>query len=96
MEKRLMTHITEIDDALSAALNSLAAAQAILRKSAPPRDLDIIRKADLAEPQPRDNIAKRALDALADLERRVADLKAADAARANADAIRKTAREASQ
>jgi hypothetical protein len=28
-----MTDITELDDALSAALNSLAAAQAVLRKS---------------------------------------------------------------
>jgi hypothetical protein len=64
----------DIDDALSAALNSLAAAQAILRKSAPPRSLDVLRK--MQEPHP-DDIAKRAEDLLADLERRTAALEGA-------------------
>ena len=41
-----MTNIIEIDDALSAALNSLAAAQAVLRKSLPGRSLDVLRKID--------------------------------------------------
>jgi len=70
-------NITEIDDALSAALNSLAAAQAILRKSAPPRSLDVLRKID----EPRVVVdsydpAKRALGVLDDAERRIERLEA--------------------
>jgi hypothetical protein len=74
-------NITEIDDALSAALNSLATAQAILRKSAPPRSLDVLRKID----EPRvvaDSYdpAKRALGILDDAERRIERLEAQRAA----------------
>jgi hypothetical protein len=70
-------NITEIDDALTAALNSLATAQAILRKSAPPRSLDILRKLD--EPRVVVNLydpAKRALGILDDAERRIERLEA--------------------
>jgi hypothetical protein len=53
-------------------------------------DSDILRKADHVEPRAStDDIAKRALDALADLKRQVDALRAADAARARDDAIRK-------
>lgn len=64
-------NITEIDDALSAALNSLAAAQAVLRKSLPGRSLDVLRKLSDAEPK---------VDPLAlldDAERRIERLEAA-------------------
>jgi hypothetical protein len=69
-------NITEIDDALSAALNSLATAQAILRKSAPQRSLDVLRKID--EPRASDTYdpARRALGILDDAERRIERLEA--------------------
>ena len=44
-------NITEIDDALSAAIYSLAAAQSVLRKSLPGRSIDVLRKADLDLPR---------------------------------------------
>jgi hypothetical protein len=72
-------NIAEIDDALSAALHALSAAQATLRKGASTRDLDVLRKLD---DQPRASTAlvgrdgsgaiAKAATALADLERRVA------------------------
>jgi hypothetical protein len=44
-------NITEIDDALSAALHSLSAAQAVLRKSLPGRSIDVLQKADGLHPR---------------------------------------------
>ena len=76
-----MTNIIEIDDALSAALNSLAAAQAVLRKSLPGRSLDVLRKID--EPRVAADLydpAKRALGILDDAERRIERLEAQRAA----------------
>jgi hypothetical protein len=101
-------NISELDDALSAALNSLAAAQAVLRKSLPGRSIDVLRKTELADAEPRANgddfVKALALledhnlryDAkvadfraqMDDLQRRIDELKEADAARANADRVR--------
>ena len=70
-------NITEIDDALSAALMALSAAQATLRKGASTRDLDVLRKADLDPPRAsEDDVAKRALGILDDAERRIERLEA--------------------
>jgi hypothetical protein len=69
-------NITEIDDALSAALMALSAAQATLRKGASTRDLDVLRKADLDPPRASDAVTK-ALDTLADAEQRLERLEAA-------------------
>ena len=69
----MTNHIAEIDDALSAALHALSAAQATLRKSLPGRSIDVLQKADLAEPK---NVADIALAQLADAERRVERLEA--------------------
>jgi hypothetical protein len=79
----------EIESAIEHAINALSLAKLALSKSALPifNESDIIRKVDHVEP--KDDAASRALAALADLTRRVADLKAADAARASDDAIRK-------
>jgi hypothetical protein len=80
-----MSNISEIDDALSAAINSLAAAQAVLRKSRPGSALDILRKADHVEPGDGYDPARRslgispadaALEMLADAERRMTVLEA--------------------
>jgi hypothetical protein len=82
----------EIESAIEHAINALSLAKLALSKAERPTIdyvSDVLRKADLAEPQPSD-IAKRALDMLADLTRQVDALKAADDARVNADAIRKT------
>jgi hypothetical protein len=81
----------EIESAIEHAINALSLAKLALSKAERPTidyGSDVLRKA-LAEPQSKNNIAKRALDMLADVTRRVDELKAADAARANADAIRK-------
>jgi hypothetical protein len=90
-------NITEIDDALSAALNSLATAQAILRKSAPPRSLDVLRKID----EPRVVVdsydpAKRALGILDDAERRIERLEAQRDLDAQHERRKTAPREASQ
>jgi hypothetical protein len=76
-------NINEIDDALSAALHSLAAAQAVLRKSLPGRSIDVLSTLDDPEKfvtarQRVDGRAApdRALAALADAERRVVQLEA--------------------
>ena len=75
-----MSDISELDDALSNALHALNAAQAVLRKGASTRELDILRKANLADREPRagqgDAIVKASLDMLADVERRMAQLEA--------------------
>jgi hypothetical protein len=65
-----VSNLAEIDDALSNALIALHAAQAVLRKGAAPRELDVLRKLDELPRANGDAIAKRGLDALADLERR--------------------------
>jgi hypothetical protein len=75
-------NISEIDDALSDALNSLAAAQATLRKSLPGRSIDVIRKANgLAPPRTSftSDAATKALAQLADLERRATAIETARA-----------------
>jgi hypothetical protein len=64
-------NFSDLDDALSAALNSLAAAQAVLRKSLPGRSLDVLRK--LADAEPKVD----PLVLLADAERRLERLEAA-------------------
>jgi hypothetical protein len=69
----MTNHITEIDDALSAALHALSAAQATLRKSLPGRSIDVLQKADLAEPR---DVADIALAQLADADRRLERLEA--------------------
>jgi hypothetical protein len=84
-----MNFSTDLDDALSAALHSLAAAQDVLRKSLPGRSIDVLRKLDDEPRVSGDDVAKRALDSLADLQRSVDALKAADAKRSADDAIRK-------
>jgi hypothetical protein len=83
-----MSNLTAIDDALSDAINSLAAAQSTLRKSLPGRAIDVLRKADHVEPQPSDDIAERALAMLETLTRQVDELKAAAAKRIADDAAR--------
>ena len=70
-----MSNIAEIDDALSAALHALSAAQATLRKSLPGRNIDVLRKADLLD-HSDDAITKHSLGALADLERRTTRIEA--------------------
>jgi hypothetical protein len=82
----------QIESAIEHAINALALAKLALSKSALPvfNDGDILRKADLAEPKA--DPAARALEMLDALTRQVDALKAADAARANADATRKTYR----
>jgi DNA repair ATPase RecN len=65
-----MTNITEIDDALSAALHALQSAQAALRKSAPSRSLDVLRKADLDPPRANGDDLAKALARLEDHNRR--------------------------
>jgi hypothetical protein len=89
-------NITEIDDALSAALNSLATAQAILRKSAPQRSLDVLRKID--EPRASDTYdpARRALGILDDAERRIERLEAQRDLDAQHERRKTAPREASQ
>jgi hypothetical protein len=79
-------NITEIDDALSAALHALCAAQATLRKGASTRDLDILRKADLAGAEP--NVDPLAL--LADAERRMTAIEVQRAAELEQGEARKT------
>jgi hypothetical protein len=84
-------NITEIDDALSAALNSLAAAQAILRKGASTRDLDVLRKLD----DPRVVVdsydpARRALGIIDDLTLRLDNLEAQRAEELEAATAHKT------
>jgi hypothetical protein len=71
-------NISELDDALSAALHSLAAAQAVLRKSLPGRKIDVLRKADLDLPRASDagDAASRPLALLEDAKRRVERLEA--------------------
>jgi hypothetical protein len=81
-------NISELDDALSNALNALSAAQLTLRKGASPRDLDILRKAFLGD-YPRastamqggDAIMKRSQHTLDDLNARMAVLEAAQTTR---------------
>jgi hypothetical protein len=89
-------NITEIDDALSAALMALSAAQATLRKGASTRDLDVLRKADLDPPRASDTYdpAKRALGVLADAERRITALESAAVAEAAERARQAAKREA--
>jgi len=58
-------NISELDDSLSVAINALAAAQAVIRKGAASRDLDVLRKSDLLAPTER--TASPAADALAKL-----------------------------
>jgi hypothetical protein len=80
---RAVTAIRELSDLI----------ERLEKASWPEAHSDVLRKADLADVQPRastDDVAKRGLDALADLERRFADLKAADASREEALTIRKT------
>jgi hypothetical protein len=87
-----MSNITEIDDALSAALHALSAAQATLRKSLPGRAIDVLQKAeprDAYEPARRAlgiSAADTALAALADAERRITALESASVAEASAKA----------
>ena len=90
-------NITEIDDALSAALMALSAAQATLRKGASTRDLDVLRKLD-NEPRASDayDPAKRALGILDDAERRITALESAAVAEAAERARQEAKREASQ
>jgi hypothetical protein len=75
-----VSNISEIDDALSAALMALSAAQAVLRKGVSTHDLDVLRKADLTDALPRasrsTDASSKALAALDDLERRTARLEA--------------------
>jgi hypothetical protein len=86
-------NIAEIDDALSAALHALSAAQATLRKSLPGRSIDVLRKSDLIDALPRasrsDDVLTRTLATVADLERRA---EAIEGARRDMDAqtVRKT------
>jgi hypothetical protein len=74
-------NISEIDDALSDALNSLAAAQATLRKSLPGRAIDVLRKSDLTDDAlPRASLtadaATKAIAMLDDATRRLERLEA--------------------
>jgi hypothetical protein len=71
-------NVSELDDAISAALMALSAAQLTLRKGASPRDLDILRKAHLGDDPraSRGDVMKRAQDAMADLDTRLARLEA--------------------
>jgi hypothetical protein len=68
----------EIDDALSAALLALSAAQATLRKSLPGRAIDVLTKAHLYTRSQSDfyDAAKVSLRVLDNAERRVARLEA--------------------
>jgi hypothetical protein len=76
-------NISDLDDALSNALNAISTAQTELRKSAAESEgLDIIRKSVSLDP------AARALAALADAERRTAAIEAAHAPQSNAAAER--------
>lgn len=70
-------NVEKIDQILSDALHALGSAQAELRKNASARDLgDILRKVN--EPRAsEDDLSKRALDMLADAERRMDRLEAA-------------------
>jgi hypothetical protein len=61
-------NISELDDALSAALNSLAAAQAVLRKSLPGHSIDVLRKIDEPRASARPLTLADYDAALADLE----------------------------
>jgi hypothetical protein len=72
-------NISEIDDALSNALNALSAAQLTLRKGASPRDLDILRKAHLGDDPraSRGDAVKRAQAVIDDLNARMDRLEAA-------------------
>jgi hypothetical protein len=75
-------NITEIDEALSAALQALSAAQATLRKSLPGRSIDVLCKSDLSDDAlPRascsDDAIAKAFAALADLERRATAIEGA-------------------
>jgi hypothetical protein len=90
-------NITEIDDALSAALMALSAAQATLRKGASTRDLDVLRKLD-NEPRASDayDPAKRALGILDDAERRIERLEAQRDLDAQHERRKTAPREASQ
>jgi hypothetical protein len=85
-----VSNISEIDDALSAALHALSAAQAVLRKSLPGRSIDVLRKSDLSDdhlpphafvpPDP----ATKALAALDDAAKRLDRLDAQHAPRKTA------------
>jgi hypothetical protein len=74
-----VSNISEIDDALSAALHALSAAQAVLRKSLPGRSIDVLQKSDLFDPRASrsDDASTKALAALDDLERRTAAIEGA-------------------
>jgi hypothetical protein len=67
-------NISELHDALSAALHALSAAQATLRKSLPGRSIDVLSKATAA---PKDDPSAEALAKLADAGRRLERLEAA-------------------
>lgn len=74
-----MSDISELDDALSAALQALSAAQATLRKSLPGRSIDALQKAHLGDDPraSRGGAMKRAQSAMDDLDNRLARLEAA-------------------
>jgi hypothetical protein len=81
----------EIDDLLTTAISALSTAQVLLRKGAKPSDIDVLRKGALWEPraEPMTKAAvERALDTLADLNRRLDSLEARDL---DAQHTRKTA-----
>jgi hypothetical protein len=87
-----MTDITELDDALSAALNSLAAAQ-----GGPPQvpSGPQYRRASQGRPQPAADVdsygpARRAIGIMADLDSRMSTLEAQRATEAAQDEVRKT------
>jgi hypothetical protein len=69
-------NISEIDDALSNALNALSAAQLTLRKGASPRELDILQKAFLGDDPRASDAMRAAQDAQDDLKRRLDHLEA--------------------
>jgi hypothetical protein len=75
-------NVSELDDAISAALMALSAAQLTLRKGASPRELDILRKAHLGDdPSTRviksgDELMKSARASLDDLMARMDKLEA--------------------
>ena len=91
-----MTDITEIDDALESALSAILACQAI-RKAAASRPLDFIRQSDVlrkvdslaASPRASD-ANERALEMLADAERRIERIEASRAKELEQAEARKT------
>lgn len=83
----------EIGRAVTAVRELSEIIERIEKATWPETQNDVLRKSDLLDAEPRastDDVAKRALDMLGDLERKVADLKGADASREEALTMRKT------